>query len=94
MTKRRACCIQQMVTQECMWHPTLLELQDWFDQKQREFVEVENQNLGLTTNKWLVRYIYESPHEYLFSEFPIILYEWLALFTYKKTKFQGGETTS
>ena len=45
-------------------------------------------------NKWLVRCIHENPHEYFFYEFPIILYEWLAWFTYNKTNFQGGEPTT
>ena len=40
------------------------------------------------------RYICNSPHEYFFSDFPIILYECLAWFTYKKKYFQGGEPTS
>ena len=35
-----------------------------------------------------------SLHEYFFNEFPIILYEWIARLTYKKTNFQGGEPTS
>ena len=46
------------------------------------------------TDKWLVNYIHGNPHEYFFYEFPIILYEWLEQFTYKKTNFQGGEPTS
>ena len=44
--------------------------------------------------KWLVRYIHDVPHEYFFCDFPIILYEWFAWFTYKNTNFQGGEPTS
>ena len=77
-----------------MWHSTRSEIQDWFDQKLQEFVEEKNQNLGLTIDKWLEKYIHDGPHEYFFCEFPIILYEWLAQFTYKKTNFQGGEPTS
>ena len=48
----------------------------------------------MTIDKLLANYIHEIPHEYFFCEFPIILYEWLAQFTYKKTNFQGGEPTS
>ena len=72
-----------------MWHPTRPKIQDWFDQRLREFAEAENQNLGLTMDKWLVRYIHDGPHEYFFHDFSIIMYEWLAHFTYKKTNFQG-----
>ena len=46
------------------------------------------------TDTWLERYIHGSPHEWFFYEFPIILYEWLAWFNYKKRNFQGGELTS
>ena len=46
------------------------------------------------TDEWLERYIHDSPHEYFFCKFPIILYEWLSRFTYKKINFQGGEPTS
>ena len=70
------------------------EIQDWFDHNLWEFAEAENQNLIWTTDKWLANYIHDDPHEYLSYEFPIILYEWLAQFTYKKTNFQGGEATS
>ena len=77
-----------------MWNLTLPKIQDWFDQKLQEFSEVENQNPVLMTDKWLVRNIHDGPHEYIFCEFPIILYEWLVQFMYKKTNFQGGEPTS
>ena len=30
-------------------------------------------------------------HDYFFSKFPVILYEWLVQLTYRKTNFQGGE---
>ena len=67
---------------------------DWFKLRLREFAEPENQNLKLMTNTWLERYIHNGPHEWFFCDFPIILYEWLARFTYKKHNFQGGEPTS
>ena len=77
-----------------MWHLTRLEIQGWFDQKLEEFAEGENQNLGLTTNKWLEKYMHNGPQEYFFCEFHIILYERLAHFTYKKMNVQRGEPTS
>ena len=61
-----------------MRHLTWPEIQDWFDQKLREFAKAKNQNPGLMTDKWLVRYIRDSPHEYILSEFTIILYKLLA----------------
>ena len=43
---------------------------------------------------WLDRYIHDSPHEWFFCEFYVLLLEWLVKFTSKKTNFQGGEPTS
>ena len=40
------------------------------------------------------RHIYWDIHKYFFTEFPIILYEWLAQLTYQKRKSQGGEPRS
>ena len=77
-----------------LWHSTKPKIQDWFDQKIREFSDKENHNLGQTMNKWLAEYIHDGPHEYFFSEFPIIFYEWSTRFTYQKINFQGGEPTS
>ena len=39
-------------------------------------------------------YIHDGPREWFFCEFPVLLQEWLAKFTKKKIKFQGGEPTS
>ena len=64
--------------EDMLWHPTKLEIQDWFDLILQEFTEAENQNPKLTTDTWLARYIHDGPHEWFFCEFPVILYEWLA----------------
>ena len=71
-----------------------MEIKYWFDLKMWEFVEVENRNPKFSTNDWLARYIHDGAHEWFFYEFPIILYEFPARFTYKKNKHQGGESTS
>ena len=76
------------------WHLTRLEIEGWFDLKLREYAEAKNQNLKLLTGHWLDRYIHDGPHEWLFCEFHVLLHEWLAKFTSKKTNFQGGEPTS
>ena len=73
-----------------LWHPTKLEIEYWFNLKLREFAKIENQSPKLSTNDWLSKYIYE----WFFCEFPIILYEWLVWFIYKKKNHQGGEPTS
>ena len=77
-----------------LWHPTKTKIEDRFDLKLQEFAKIKNQNLKLSTNDWLARYIHDNSHEWFFYEFPIILYEWLAQFTYKKNNHQGGEPTS
>ena len=86
--------LTQSETQEWMWHPMRLEIQDWFDQKLQKFAAAEILNRELMTDKWLENYIHDDPHEYFFCEFPIILFKWLEQFTYKKTNFQGGDPTS
>ena len=77
-----------------LWHPTKTEIEGWFSLKLREFAEIQNQNPKLSTNDWLAKYIHDGAYEWFFYEFPIILYEWLARFTYKKTNHQGGEPMS
>ena len=40
--------------------------------------------------EWLERYLYTDIHEIFFSEFPIVLHEWLSkLATQKKKKIRG-----
>ena len=77
-----------------LWHPTKPNIEYLFDLRLREFSEIENQNLNLSTNDWLAKYIHDSAHEWFFYEISIILYEWIAQFTYKKNNHQGGEPTS
>ena len=74
-------------------HLTRLEIQGWFDLKLGEFAEAKNQNPKLSTGHWLDRYIHDGPHEWFFCECHVLLQEWLANLTKKKTNFQGGETT-
>ena len=59
------------------WHPTKPKILDWVDQKAREFAQEESSGSQLNLGEWLGRYIYSGIHEIFFSEFPIILYEWL-----------------
>ena len=53
-----------------MWHSTRREIQIWFDQNLQQFVEAENQNHGLTIDKWLENYVHDSPLEYFSVIFP------------------------
>ena len=76
-----------------LWHLTRPEIQYWFDQKDREFAVEEIQNSGLMTEEWLGLYLCYDIHDYFFSEFPIILYEWMVQLIYGKENFQGGEPT-
>ena len=74
-----------------LWHTTKPDIQEWFDQKAREFTAEENHNSGLLAEEWLERYIYSDTNEILFVDFPIIQYKWLAQLTFQKMNFQGGE---
>ena len=53
------------------------KIEEWFDLKLQEFAEIENQNMNLLTPRWLNRYIYDDPYEWLFCEFSVVLYEWI-----------------
>ena len=77
-----------------LWHPTKLEIEDWFDLNLQQFAKIENQNPKLSTTKWLNIYIYDHPYEWFFCEFSVVLYECLAWFTYNKNNHQGGEPKS
>ena len=75
-------------------HPTQPEIKGWFDLKLWEFSIAENWNPKFSMRHHMDRYIHDGPHEWFFCEFPVLLQEWLAKFTKKKTKFQGGEMKS
>ena len=76
-----------------LWHPTKLEIQDWVDFKALEFAQEESKGSRLNPTEWLGRYLYMNIHEILFSEFPIVLHEWLSKLATQKRNFQGGELT-
>ena len=61
-----------------LWNLTRPNIQDCFNQKAQEFMVEENQNFVLMIEEWLGRHIYSDIHKYFFTEFSIILYEWLA----------------
>ena len=64
------------------WHPNQSEIEGWFDLKLWDFAEAKNRNPKLSMGRWLDRYIHDNSHE------------WLANFSNRKTKFEGGEPTS
>ena len=75
------------------WHPTKPKIQSWVDAKELDFAQKEIEGSRWMLTKWLEQYIYLDIHEILFSEFPIVLYEWLSKLKTHKNKSQGGETT-
>jgi len=63
-----------------MWllHPELSEIEDWFETKAKEFVEIENINPNHDGEAWLQTYIYTDIHEVFFATFQSELHSWLA----------------
>ena len=73
------------------WHPMKPKIHDWVDFKALEFAWEESEGSRLNPTELLEQYLYIEIHEIFFSEFPIVLYEWLLKFMTHKKIFQGGE---
>ena len=61
-----------------LWHPELSEIEAWFEDKTKEFVEKESRNPYCNTKAWLQKYIYIDIHEVFFTTFPSELHSWLS----------------
>ena len=68
------------------------EINAWVKLKERTFVAEENQNPDISTEEWLQRYLFTDLHEIFFCEFPIIIYEWIAIIAQKKKCFKATPT--
>ena len=60
-----------------LWHPELSEIDAWFEDKTREFVEKENRNPNRNAKVWLQKYIYTDVHEIFFATFTSELHSWI-----------------
>ena len=78
---------------DMLWHPMKLKIQSRVDAKELDFAQKEIEGSRWASTKWLEWYIYFDIHEILFSEFRIVLYEWLSKLKTHKNKSQGGEPT-
>ena len=74
-----------------LWQPMILEIQNWVEAKELEFVRKECEGSRWTPTKWLGWYIYSYIYEILFSKFSIVLHEWLSKLATQQRNFQGGE---
>ena len=72
---------------EMLWHPTKSEVEDWLDSKMFIFVLKESKGSQLSPKNWVHRYLYSDIHEIFFTEFPIVLQEWLSKLVSWQTKF-------
>ena len=79
------------MVRDMFWHPTKLEIQDWVDFKELEFAREESKGTQWNPTDWLGQYIYSYIYDILFSEFPIVLYEWFSMLETQQNNFQGGE---
>jgi hypothetical protein len=59
-----------------MWRPTKEEIGWWLEMKECEFSRDQNKN-PYQSEKWLQRYVFTDLHEIFFTDFPIVLAEWL-----------------
>ena len=75
------------------WHLKKPKIHHWVDYKEIEFAYEESKGSRLSPKKWLGIYINKDIHDILFSEFPIMLHEWLSKLANWRKTFQGGEPT-
>ena len=75
-----------------MWVPSKDEINAWVEQKERTFAAEENKNSNISTKEWLQRYLFTDLHEFFFTKFPIIFYEWIAIIAKKKNCFKATPT--
>ena len=68
------------------------KIQYWVNYKAQEFAREESEGSQWNPNEWLEWYLYTDIHDILFSEFPIVLHEWLSKLTTQKKKFRGEST--
>ena len=78
-------------SREILWHPTKKEIEDWLDSKTLAFAQEEIARTRLSVEKWIDEYIYSDIYEIFFSEFPILLHEWLSGVVTKQTNLQRRE---
>ena len=74
-----------------LWEPTKPTIQYWVDFKALEFAREEIEGSRWNPTEWLGRYLYTDIHEIFFSEFPIVLHEWLSKLATQQRNFQRGE---
>ena len=72
-------------------HPKKLEIQYWVDFKGLEFAQEERKGTRWNPIEWLGRYLYSKIYESFFSDFPVLLYDWLSKLATQQKNFQGGE---
>ena len=74
-----------------MWHSSKNEIQDWVEQKEREFSDQENRSPCMSSKNWLQKYIFKDQYENFLSSFYVELYEWISMLTERNDCFKGDE---
>ena len=52
-----------------LWCLELSEIKAWFETKEKEFAEIENEKPNRNSEAWLQKYIYTNVHEVFFATF-------------------------
>ena len=73
---------------EMLWHSKKNEVEDWLESKMLAFTQAEITGSWLSVEKWVDEYIYLDIHEIFFTEFPIVLHEWLSRSARRQTNFE------
>ena len=69
------------------------DIEYYLDAKTLVFVQEESVVTWFSTEIWLDYYIYSNIHEIFFTEFPLLLHEWLVGLASRRTNYQTREIT-
>ena len=81
------CWDQSFELRETLWHLIKNEIEDWLESKMLIFTQEESAGSWLSTQNWVDEYIYSDVHKIFFTDFSIMLHEWLSILERRQTIF-------
>jgi hypothetical protein len=70
-----------------MWRSTKEYIGKWLEVKEHDFSRDQNNNLQISLEKCLHRYVFTNLHDIFFDDFPNVLSEWLQRLSEKNRTF-------
>jgi hypothetical protein len=77
------------------WNPMKEEIEIWLTVQELEFSHKDNRSSRFKPRQYLERYVFSEIHESFFSEFPMLLQEWITWLkdTHPKNRVRSVEWT-